>query len=153
MSRAGCSGNRLRWHGYRVHWTRRHRDSWPTPLPTPEVLLAWADEHPALRCARARIALADRTGGQTTPADQVILSVLHQRPGPVPIAAVRTALVTAGVAANDNAAKTLINFAPYLRPAGRGKVTTAGESGDVPPAGYSPRRGPVHDLGRGQGRA
>src|SRR4051794_26530057 len=25
--------NRLRWHGYWVHWTRRHRDPWPASPP------------------------------------------------------------------------------------------------------------------------
>jgi hypothetical protein len=62
----------------------------------------------------------------------------------VPSAALRTALVAAGVAANDNAAKTLINFAPYLRPAGRGKVANAATT-DPPRGGLTVGE---HPLGK-----
>jgi hypothetical protein len=107
-----------------LHRTR-HGFYSPTSRPTAELLLAWAEEHPALRVVDVEIQLAPGSDDVSTPADRIILELLREHGSPAPVALLAANLLLAGAAPNPNAAKTQIAFAPYLRGAGRGWVATA----------------------------
>jgi hypothetical protein len=72
------------------------------------------------------LAKAENSEQALTPADQVMLAVLHEHQNTAPVAALKVALVTSGRATNANAADTLVAFAPYLRSASRGWLTGVG---------------------------
>ena len=103
----------------------------PDPLPSEDLLLAWAEEHPAFAVDYGLIGLADSDpSAAMTPADRVVVSVLAHHAGVAPVADIKAALVRSGRSRSADAAQTLL-IAPYLRPAGRGFVRLAHAPGPV----------------------
>lgn len=95
------------------------------PLTDPGLLLSWAREQPALRVRDIVVAL----DGHDAPAPALLGSradrLLHALTAdrePHPVRVLRDALVMAGIADNDNAAKTRVASAPYLEGVTRGRV-------------------------------
>lgn len=99
----------------------------PDPLPTEELLLAWAREHSAFEVAAGKIGLTGSDySAAMTPADRVVVSVLDRHAGVAPVAEIKAALVASGRSTSLDAAQTLL-IAPYLRAAGRGFVRQASD--------------------------